>query len=159
MKIRLKQLLKICMMLILTGLSVSSIAQTSVSGVVTDSKDGTPVEGVTVTVKGTKAAVKTNASGGYTISVPSSSSVLVFSSVNFGSQQLTASSAVLNATLVQTNTQLQDVVVVAYGTKKKGDLTGAVTSVSAKDFQKMAKLSLATRPFAPTAQIAVLPFA
>ena len=136
MKIRLKQLLKICMMLILTGLSVSSIAQTSVSGVVTDSKDGTPVEGVTVTVKGTKAAVKTNASGGYTISVPSSSSVLVFSSVNFGSQQLTASSAVLNATLVQTNTQLQDVVVVAYGTKKKGDLTGAVTSVSAKDFQK-----------------------
>jgi TonB-dependent starch-binding outer membrane protein SusC len=136
MKIRLKQLLKICMMLIFTGLSVSSIAQTSVSGVVTDSKDGTPVEGVTVSVKGTRTAVKTNATGAYSIKVPSSTSVLVFSSASFSSQQLIASSNVVNVKMVQSNTQLQDVVVVAYGTKKKGDLTGSVVSVSTKDFQK-----------------------
>jgi TonB-dependent starch-binding outer membrane protein SusC len=136
MKIRLKKLLRVCLMLIFTALSVSSFAQTSVSGTVTDAKDGTPVEGVTVSVKGTKTAVKTNAAGNYTITVPANTSVLVFTSVNYGTQQLIASSSTVDAKMVQANTQLQDVVVVAYGTKKKGDLTGAVTSVSAKDFQK-----------------------
>jgi TonB-dependent starch-binding outer membrane protein SusC len=136
MKIRLSQLLKICTLLIFTGLSVTSFAQTSVSGKVTDSKDGSPVAGVTVTVKGTKTAVRTDANGAYTIVAPNASSVLVFSSIGFTAQLATATNGAANVALVQNNTQLQDVVVVAYGTKKKGDLTGAVTSVSAKDFQK-----------------------
>jgi TonB-dependent starch-binding outer membrane protein SusC len=61
---------------------------------------------------------------------------LVFSSVGFTTQQVTAANGSAIVKLVQSNAQLQDVVVVAYGTKRKGDLTGAVTSVSAKDFQK-----------------------
>jgi TonB-dependent starch-binding outer membrane protein SusC len=136
MKIRLSRLLKICVMLIFTGLSVTSFAQTSVSGKVTDSKDGSPVAGVTVSVKGTKTAVKTDAAGAYTIVAATNAPVLVFSSIGFTTQQVTAANGAANVKLAQSNTQLQDVVVVAYGTKKKGDLTGAVTSVSAKDFQK-----------------------
>jgi TonB-dependent starch-binding outer membrane protein SusC len=136
MKIRLKQLLKISLMLIFAGLSATTFAQTSVSGTVTDLKDGTPVAGVTVSVKGTKTAVKTDAAGAYTITAATNAPVLVFSSVGFTTQQVTAANGSASVKLAQSNTQLQDVVVVAYGTKRKGDLTGAVTSVSAKDFQK-----------------------
>jgi TonB-dependent starch-binding outer membrane protein SusC len=136
MKISLKQLLKISLMLIFSALSVTSFAQTSVSGKVTDLKDDTPIAGVTVQVKGTKIAVITDADGAYTITAPSNAPVLVFSSVGFTTQQVTAFNGSANVKLVVSNTQLQDVVVVAYGTKRKGDLTGAITSVSAKDFQK-----------------------
>jgi TonB-dependent starch-binding outer membrane protein SusC len=136
MKIRLSQLLKICVMLIFTGLSVTSFAQTSVSGKVTDSKDGSPVAGVTVSVKGTKTAVKTDAAGAYTITAATNAPVLVFSSVGFTTQQVTAANGAANVSLIQSNTQLQDVVVVAYGTRKKTDLTGSVVSVGIKDFQK-----------------------
>ncbi len=136
MKIRLKQFFKISMMLIFAGLSFTGFAQTSVSGTVTDSKDGKPVAGVTVQIKGTKTAVTTDAAGAYTITAATNAPVLVFSSVGFNSQQVTAANGTASVKLVQSNTQLQDVVVVAYGTKRKGDLTGAVTSVSAKDFQK-----------------------
>jgi TonB-dependent starch-binding outer membrane protein SusC len=135
MKIRLKQVLKVCMMLIFAGLSATSFAQT-VTGVVTDSKDGSPAAGVTVTVKGTKTAVKTDAAGAFSIIAPATAT-LVFSSVSFGTEQLAvAGKTAVSMKLTAANQQLQDVVVVAYGTKKKGDLTGAVTAVSAKDFQK-----------------------
>jgi TonB-dependent starch-binding outer membrane protein SusC len=123
------------MMLIFAGLSATSFAQ-SVTGVVTDSKDGSPVVGITVSVKGTKTAVKTDAAGAYTITA-AANATLVFSSVGFTTEQaLVAGKTAVNMKLTAANQQLQDVVVVAYGTKKKGDLTGAVTSVSAKDFQK-----------------------
>jgi TonB-dependent starch-binding outer membrane protein SusC len=135
MEIRLKQVLKICMMLIFAGLSATSFAQT-VTGVVTDSKDGTPAAGVTVTVKGTKTAVKTDVSGAYRIAAPANAT-LVFSSVGFGTEQASvAGKSSVSVKMTAANQQLQDVIVVAYGTKKKGDLTGAVTSVGVKDFQK-----------------------
>ncbi len=136
MKIRLKQALKICMMLLFTGLSVTGFAQNSVTGVVTDSKDGTPAVGVTVTVKGTTTAAKTNAAGAYTISVPANAT-LVFSSIGFTTEQVAVGDKnAVNVKLAVANPQLSEIVVVAYGTRKKGDLTGAVTSISAKDFQK-----------------------
>jgi TonB-dependent starch-binding outer membrane protein SusC len=135
MKIRLKQVLKVCMMLIFAGLSATSFAQT-VTGVVTDSKDGSPAAGVTVSVKGTKTAVKTDAAGAFSITAPATAT-LVFSSVSFGTEQaLVAGKTAVNMSMTAANQQLQDVVVVAYGTRKKGDLTGSVSSVSAKDFQK-----------------------
>ena len=135
MKIRLKQVLKVCIMLIFAGLSATSFAQT-VTGIVTDSKDGTPAAGVTVLLKGTKTAVKTDVSGAYSIVAPANGT-LVFSSVSFGTEQAAVGGrSILNMKVTTANQQLQDVVVVAYGTKKKADLTGAVTAVSAKDFQK-----------------------
>jgi TonB-dependent starch-binding outer membrane protein SusC len=136
MKIRLKQLLKISLMLIFAGLSATTFAQTSVSGTVTDSKDGTPVAGVTVSVKGTKTAVKTDAAGAYTITAATNAPVLVFSSVGFTTQQVTAANGSASVKLTQSNTQLQDVVVVGYGTARKKDLSGSITTISSKDFQK-----------------------
>jgi TonB-dependent starch-binding outer membrane protein SusC len=136
MKIRLRQFVKICMMLIFAVLSVTSFAQTSVSGVVTDTKDGTPLQGVTVTVKGTKTAVKTDAAGAYTISSPATGT-LVFSSVGFGTEQVAvASKTSVSVKMTAANQALNEVVVIGYGTTRKKDLTGSVSTVSSKDFQK-----------------------
>jgi len=116
-------------------LSAAAYAQNVITGKVTDSKDGSPLSGVTVTVKGTRAATQTGSDGAYRISAPDGAT-LVFSSVGFANQEMTASGGTADVRMVQTNQQLTEVVVVAYGTRRKADLTGAVTAVSAKDFQK-----------------------
>ncbi len=135
MKIRLKKVLKVCIMLLFVGLTGTSFAQ-NVTGVVTDSKDGSPAAGVTVSVKGTKTAVKTDAAGAYSITAKANAT-LVFSSVGFGTEQVKVGTVnVLNMKLTAANQKLEDVVVVAYGTRKKTDLTGSVVSVGVKDFQK-----------------------
>jgi len=117
-------------------LSVVAFAQTAVTGKVTDSKDGTPLPGVTVQVKGATTATRTGADGTFKISVPADG-VLVFTSVGFGRQEVTvAGKASVEVSMVQTNQQLNEVVVVGYGTTRKKDLTGSVATVTAKDFQK-----------------------
>ncbi len=117
-------------------LSIAAFSQNVVTGKVTDSKDGSPAAGITVTVKGTKTATQTAADGTFKISAPSNA-VLVFSSVGFAIQERAVEGkSSVDISLVQANRQMDELVVVAYGTKRKGDLTGAVTSVSTKDFQK-----------------------
>ena len=70
-------------------LSVSTMAQVTVSGKVTNEKDGTPLPNVTVSVKGTTSGTTTDVQGAYEISVPNASSVLVFSSTGFASKEVT----------------------------------------------------------------------
>ena len=117
-------------------LSAAAFAQTAVTGKVTDSKDGTAVEGATVSVKGTKTSAKTAADGTFKINAPANST-LIITSVGFGNLEVAlAGKTTVDISLIQTDQRLNEVVVVAYGTKRRGDLTGSVTSISAKDFQK-----------------------
>lgn len=112
-------------------------AQTTVSGKVTDSKDGTPVSGVTVNVKGTKVSTQTGADGSYKIQVPAKGTALVFTSVGYAPQEVAiGGKASVDVKFVTTNQQLNEVVVVGYGTARKKDLTGATATISSKDFQK-----------------------
>ena len=123
-------------MLVFSALSVSSFAQAKVSGTVTDSKSGSPLFGVTVTLKGTSTATKTNAAGVYEISAPANGT-LVFSSVGYGAEQVgIGGKTVISVGMTQSANVNEAVIVVAYGTKKKGDLTGSVVSIGQKDFQK-----------------------
>ncbi len=116
--------------------SITVLAQNVITGKVTDSKDGSPAAGVTITVKGTRTAAQTTADGSFKINTPANA-VLVFTSVSFVTREVaTAGKTAIDVSLVQSNQQLNEVVVVAYGTRRRGDLTGSVTSVSAKDFQK-----------------------
>ncbi len=128
-----KKIMLLCCMLL--G-SVTAFSQNVVSGKVTDSKDGTPVVGASVSVKGTKTITQTASDGSFRINAPSDAT-LVFSSVGFVQQEMKVSGkSIVDISFNQLNQQLDELVVVAYGTKRKGDLTGSVTSVSAKDFQK-----------------------
>ncbi len=108
----------------------------TISGKVTDTKDGSPLSGVTVLPKGSARGTVTSADGSFKISVANNVTALVFSSVGFGTREAAINGDNVSITLKAINTSLNEVVVIAYGSKRKGDLTGAVTAVTAKDFQK-----------------------
>jgi iron complex outermembrane receptor protein len=127
----------VAMILPLVFLALPALSQDKlVTGKVTDSKDGSVLQNVTVTVKGTTVITQTNAAGIFKIKVPVSATTLVISSVGYGSQEVAIAGGDIAVKLNPTSASLNDVIVIAYGTKKKSDLTSAVTSVSAKDFQK-----------------------
>jgi len=86
-------------------------------------------------VKGTKLGVQTNADGNFKIKVPASATTLVISSIGYAGQEIAIADESLSIKMVQ-QSKTDELVVVAYGTRKKTDLTGSVTAVSAKDFQK-----------------------
>lgn len=101
-----------------------------ISGVV-KGENNAPLAGVTVTVKGEPAATSTDGQGRYSVSVASSKSVLIFSFVGYSTlEQAVGNQNTVNVTLTTTVSTMSDVVVIGYGTKKKSDLTGAVSSVS-----------------------------
>ena len=109
----------------------------TVTGKVTDSKDGTPVANASVTIKGTNRGTTTDAGGNFRIAVDNNNAVLVISSVGFAEYELTVGTQTDFAiTLAAAQGTLNEVVVVGYGTQRKRDLTGAVATVSSKDFVK-----------------------
>ena len=101
-----------------------------VKGVIKDAK-GEPIIGATVTEKGTKNATVTDFDGNYSLSVSSRNAVLVVSYIGYNTQEVKAGS---NVTLVEDNALLNEVVVIGYGTQRKGDITSAITSVKSEDF-------------------------
>ncbi|MDQ3844593.1 MAG: TonB-dependent receptor plug domain-containing protein [Bacteroidota bacterium] len=105
------------------------------SGRVTD-QNGTGVPGVTVTVRGTQIVTQTDANGNYTLNAPDNAT-LIFSSVGYETSQVNAgTNTTVNATLTTATSNLNEVVVVGYGTARRRDVTGSVASVRAKDFNK-----------------------
>lgn len=118
------------MALLLFGVClVSAQQQLSVSGVVTDANDGTPLVGVTVLVKGTTSGTVTDVNGKYSLNA-SQSSTLVFSYIGMEKQEIPAKNKTINVKLVSDSHVLDEVVAVGYGTMKKSDLSGASASLS-----------------------------
>jgi TonB-dependent starch-binding outer membrane protein SusC len=118
-----------------------------VSGKVTD-ENGTPMDNVSVVVKGQTQGTVTDASGVYSLNVPGDNTVLVFSYAGYVSQEMnTSGKTTINLQLTPDAKKagLEEVVVVGYGTQKKRDLTGSVGSISLKDF--------ANKPFTSPDQI------
>ena len=133
-------LLKIFQKVVLPALLlISQIAFSQgkvITGIVTDSKDGSGLGAVTVIAKGSTTGTQTNTDGTYRITVGPSATILVFSSVGYGVQEVTINGRTeINVALVLTNPSLSEVVVIGYGTARKKDLTGSITTVSTKDFQ------------------------
>lgn len=121
--------------IVLLFFSFSSFAQTAIRGVVTDSDQNT-LPGATVTVTGTKLSVLTDAEGKFAISVPETATQLTISYVGLQSQTVTINGrTTINITLAEAQ-DLELVTIVGYGSVRKSDLTGAATTVSAKDFNK-----------------------
>lgn len=116
-------------------LTTAAFAQTVVKGIVYDT-DKNPLPGATIQVQGTNTKAQTDAEGKFQISVPSPTSRLIFSFVGCQTQTVSVNNqTLLNVTLKSSN-DLDAVVVVGYASVKKSDLTGAATTVSAKDFNK-----------------------
>ncbi len=116
-------------------LSVVAFAQQTVTGVVTDVRDGYPLPGVAVIVKGTTRGVETDMDGRYSISV-NAGQTLVFSCIGYAEKEAIVSGAVLNVALEEDSFLLDEVVAIGYGVMKKSDLTGSVTSVKGDQLQR-----------------------
>jgi len=117
---------------------MQSIAQQrTITGKVT-APDGTPLVGASVTVVGQKSGVTTDNSGNFSINVPANAKQLSISYVGSETKRVDITSASsVDVQLVNTAANLSEVVVTGYGgTSRKRDLTGAITSVKAKDFNK-----------------------
>lgn len=108
----------------------------SLTGTVTDAETGEPIPAVMIRAKLTGAAVTAGANGKYTIKVDSSD-ILTFSFMGYTSKVLpVGKGAVLNVALTKSVSNLSEVIVVAYGTVKKADLTGSVGQVNMADMAK-----------------------
>lgn len=132
---------KILLCVLLLAASFSSIAQKRVEGKVTG-PDNQPVFGATVSVKGTNVVTTTTTEGRYSITLPANSSVLVISYVGNQTVELNVSDkTTADVTMVVQPANLDEVVVIGYGTAKRKDLTGSISSVSAATIEKVPVIS------------------
>lgn len=111
----------------------SEIKEVEVTGIVLDSQ-GLPLPGVTVMVKGTTTGVATDLDGRYSITVPDTESILVFTFIGFNSQEISVGNqSTINVTLAENLADLDEVLVVGYGVQKRGTITGAVSEVKSDE--------------------------
>ena len=120
--------------------SISLFAQTTIEGVVNDAK-GLPVPGANVIIKGTKNGVITDFDGVFKIKAKIGD-VLIISSLGFDKKEVKIQGNAVKIVIEESNTTLNEVVVVGYGTVKKKDLTGAISSVRASSIEKGDPLDL-----------------
>jgi TonB-linked SusC/RagA family outer membrane protein len=107
----------------------------SITGTVTSSEDESGLPGVNVIVKGTSGGTVTDLDGNYALDVPGQESVLVFSSVGYIQEEVAIGTrTVVDMVMQEDVTALEEIIVVGYGTMKKSDVTGSLTSVSADDY-------------------------
>ena len=123
-------------LMFIAGPFLSNAQQKTVTGKVTSDKDGSPVSGVSVVAKGAKTGTQTAADGSFSLTVANNVTTLVFSSIGFVSQEAAIGSGTVNVVLNATAEGLSEVVVIGYGTARKKDLTGSVSSLKEKDFNK-----------------------
>src|ERR1700709_1072677 len=139
MKKRLLNMLRQVPVWLLFLLPFAAFSQDKViTGTVTDSKDGTPIPGISVTVSGTKRGTVTGTDGTFKIGVPTTATKLAISGSGFTSQSISivGQTTVTVSLVAAAGTNLNDVVVIGYGSVRKKDVTGAVASVSAKNFNQ-----------------------
>ncbi len=124
-----KKILLIFTLLLITGSLVMS-QTVQITGTVTSSDDGLALPGVNVTLKGTTIGAITGTDGKYAISVPANAQALTFSFIGFRTIEMPIEGKTrIDAVLVQDLFNVEEVVVVAYGTQQKRDVPGSVSSV------------------------------
>ena len=124
--------LKLILSTALIFFATSLVAQQNIVGTVTDT-NGNPLPAVSVVVQGTADGVSTDFDGNYSISA-TNGQVLVFSSLGFETQEATVNGTTLDITLLESTSELDEVVVIGYGSVTKKEATGSVAVLSDSDF-------------------------
>lgn len=110
------------------------IQGTTINGRVISSEDNEGLPGVNVIVKGTSQGTVTDVAGNYSLEVPGEESILVFSSVGFTKEEVVVGNqSTIDLTLTPDLTALDEIVVIGYGTARKSDLTGSVSSIKSEE--------------------------
>ncbi|QHS54123.1 TonB-dependent receptor [Mucilaginibacter sp. 14171R-50] len=128
----------VCVILLCFSTANVLAQQRQVTGTVAD-QEGITLPGVTIAVKGTATRAVSDVNGKYVISVPGTGATLVFSFIGMQTRELpvNASQTKLDVTLQNATRDLNDVVVVGYGTTKKRDVTGSVGSIKGSDLNRV----------------------
>ncbi len=127
---------KLVTLLLCIAIAQANAQNKTVAGKVTDSKDGTPLQGVSVSVKGATGTVSAG-DGSFKLVVPANSKTISFSSVGFQKSDLSIpTNGQINFSMKTEDAALDEVVVVAYGTAKKETNTGSQGKITAADYAK-----------------------
>ncbi len=133
---KLAGVIALCCLFLITW--TAQAQERKVTGKVLSAADGQGLPGASVMVKGTKVGVATGAGGEFTIAVKGANDVLLVTSVGFQNQEVrVGSQSNITVRLSEDVANLTEVVVTGYGTQSKRDITGAVTTVNAKDLQSV----------------------
>jgi TonB-linked SusC/RagA family outer membrane protein len=130
-----RRLLVILSLICFTGAVFGQTRQ--ITGKVVGNDNDSAIVGATVTVKGSKIGTTTRQDGSFTLSVPANAT-LIITYIGFTAQEIhIGNQATFNVRLAPENQSIQQVVVIGYGTQKRKDLTGAISSVSAEQIEKV----------------------
>jgi TonB-linked SusC/RagA family outer membrane protein len=118
-----------------SSMGQASSSSREITGTVTAQEDGTPLPGVNIVLIGSSSGAITDLDGNYSIMVPDNNAVLQFSYIGYATQEINVGSRnAINVQLMLDDNQLEEIVVVGYGTRKRKDLTGSISSVKKEDF-------------------------
>ncbi|WP_109098752.1 TonB-dependent receptor [Aquimarina sp. AU58] len=138
-------------LLTLLGLTLFGFANTYaqnavITGNVSENSSGSPLPGVTITIKGNETqGTQTDFDGNYSIEVSDSQTTLVYRYLGFVTKEvLVGNQTIINISLEEDAQSLGEVVLVGYGTQKKSELTAAITSVNIEEIQKIPTADIAT---------------
>lgn len=139
-----KTIKRILSLIIFSAIVASGFSQVQkqIKGIVKDSH-GDPLIGVTIGIKGSSKATLTDIDGNYVISVPTDTKRLTATYVGMKTQEQAIVGNVINFVMEDTNSQLEEIVVIGYGTVKRKDLTGSVSSVKGEAIQNIPVSNLA----------------
>lgn len=147
----LKNQKEVLLLLLVTLFSVTGVlaqnpapaASTVITGKVLDEKSG-PLPGVTIKVTGTTSGTLTDVDGNFKINVPNANATLVFTYIGYGNQTVKAAPGMVVKLSPGGGKDLDEVIVVGYGTRKKSDVTGAISAVSEKALRDIPAGNIAT---------------
>ena len=126
------------LLLLLWWLPTSAQTQRNVSGTVTTAADGDPIVGVTVLLVGTSTGTVTNLDGTFSIEVPGPEARLAFTYIGFRRQEVVVGNQTkLSVSLAEDRTNLDEVVVIGYGTTARRDVTGSISSVTSDEIERL----------------------
>ena len=123
-------------LLLCVGGGITSFAQHRVQGSVTDT-DGEPLIGVSVMIEGTVTGVATDLDGHYVIDVPGPDTILEFNYIGAQAQSVEVGSRTVIDIVMKSDLQLNDVVVIGYGTQKKAVVSAAISTVGSEMLDKV----------------------
>lgn len=126
-----------CLLVPLLLLYMPAEAQNrKITGRVTATDNQNPLAGVTVTVKGTSSGTTTDANGEFSLTAPLTAKTLVLSYIGFETQEVAVGTGRIMVGLRPSSHAMDEVVVVGYGTQKRGEVTSAISTVKASDFNQ-----------------------
>ncbi len=139
-----KKVLLALSLVVMVGLQALMAQTTNITGTVTDAGDGFPIPGVSVFIKGTTVGTVTRPDGTYSLAVPNDATTLVFSFVGMTTQEVAVEGRTsISVALKSDAIDVDEVIVVAYGTAKKESFTGSAGVVGAEKLEKRTMTSVA----------------